>query len=256
MHVFPPPGISLSLTRSLLFFFFFFLFSSRLFTRFVSNSKWRKNGEKTTQKDALIVSSLDDSRAAKERMSDEDEADENDEYLSQFVVAKVLEITQIPNKDNLKVIRVDAGGGGEDDVLSIVTNAKNVSEIGLLIAIARVGATLKDGTVIKKQLVGGEMSSGMVLDAPLLNWKSGSHGLAAILPSDETKPIWWKAGDKVPKSRPRSDGLAGNDDDTNGKKEEPVVDTMFARKLSKEEKKAALEAKRAARAAKKAGGDE
>ena len=253
MHVFPPPGISLSLTRSLLLFFF--LFSSRLLARFVSNSKWRKNGEKTTQKDALIVSSVDDSCAAKERMSD-DEADENDEYLSQFVVAKVLEITQIPNKDNLKVIRVDAGGGGEDDVLSIVTNAKNVSEIGLLIAIARVGATLKDGTVIKKQLVGGEMSSGMVLDAPLLNWKSGSHGLAAILPSDETKPLWWKAGDKVPKSRPRSDGLAGNDDDTNGKKEEPVVDTMFARKLSKEEKKAALEAKRAARAAKKAGGDE
>ena len=64
-----------------------------------------------------------------------------------------------------------------------------------------------------------------------------------------------KAGDKVPKSRPRSDGLAGNVDDTHGKKEEPVVDTMFARKLSKEEKKAALEAKRAARAAKKAGGD-
>ena len=252
MNVLSPPGISLSLTRSLLFFFF--LFSSRLLTRFVSNSKWRKNGEKTTQKDALIVS-LDDSCAAKERMSD-DEEDENDKYLSQFVVAKVLEITQIPNKDNLKVIRVDAGGGGEDDVLSIVTNAKNVSEIGLLIAIARVGATLKDGTVIKKQLVGGEMSSGMVLDAPLLNWKSGSHGLAAILPSDETKPLWWKAGDKVPKSRPRSDGLARNDDDTNGKKEEPVVDTMFARKLSKEEKKAALEAKRAARAAKKAGGDE
>ncbi len=196
-------------------------------------------------------------------MSD-DEEDENEKYLSQFVVGKVLEITQVPNKDNLKVIRVDAGGGGkgseddENNVVSIVTNAKNVSEIGLLIAIARVGATLKDGTVIKKQLVGGEMSSGMVLDAPLLNWKSGSHGLAAILPSDETKPLWWKAGDKVPKSRPRSDGLAGNDDDTNGggKKEEPVVDTMFARKLSKEEKKAALEAKRAARAAKKAGGDE
>jgi len=196
-------------------------------------------------------------------MSD-DEEDENEKYLSQFVVGKVLEITQVPNKDNLKVIRVDAGGGGkgseddENNVVSIVTNAKNVSEIGLLIAIARVGATLKDGTVIKKQLVGGEMSSGMVLDAPLLNWKSGSHGLAAILPSDETKPLWWKAGDKVPKSRPRSDGLAGNDDDTNGggKKEEPVVDTMFARKLSKEEKKAALEAKRAARAAEKAGGDE
>ena len=202
-----------------------------------------KKSEKSTQKDtkdtessgvtlgtggdcvSILVTalvSLDDSGAAKERMSD-DEEDENEKYLSQFVVAKVIEITQIPNKDNLKVIRVDAGGGGEDDVLSIVTNAKNVSEIGLLIAIARVGATLKDGTVIKKQLVGGEMSSGMVLDAPLLNWKSGSHGLAAILPSDETKPLWWKAGDKVPKSRPRSDGLAGNDDDTNGKKEEPVV---------------------------------
>ena len=46
----PPPGISLSLTRSLLLFFF--LFSSRLLTGFVSNwRKWRKNGEKSTQKD-------------------------------------------------------------------------------------------------------------------------------------------------------------------------------------------------------------
>ena len=45
-------------------------------------------------------------------MSD-DEEDENEKYLSQFVVGKVLEITQIPNKDNLKVIRVDAGGGGK-----------------------------------------------------------------------------------------------------------------------------------------------
>lgn len=44
----PPPGISLSLTR-MFFFFFFFLFSS--FNVVLSNSKWRKNGEKTTQKD-------------------------------------------------------------------------------------------------------------------------------------------------------------------------------------------------------------
>lgn len=43
----PPPGISLSLTRPLLLFFF--LFSS--FNVVLSNSKWRKNGEKTTQKD-------------------------------------------------------------------------------------------------------------------------------------------------------------------------------------------------------------
>ena len=43
----PPPGISLSLTRPLLLLFF--LFSS--FNVVLSNSKWRKNGEKTTQKD-------------------------------------------------------------------------------------------------------------------------------------------------------------------------------------------------------------
>ena len=43
----PPPGISVSLTRPLLLFFF--LFSS--FNVVLSNSKWRKNGEKTTQKD-------------------------------------------------------------------------------------------------------------------------------------------------------------------------------------------------------------
>ena len=92
------------------------------------------------------------------------------------------------------------------NILRKSSNAKNVSEAGVLIAIAKVGSTLKDGTVIKKQLVGGEMSEGMVLDAPLLNWKSGSHGLAAILPSDERKPLFFKAGDKVPRSRPRSGG--------------------------------------------------
>lgn len=43
----PPPGISVSLTRPLLLFFF--LFSS--FNVVLSNSKWRNNGEKTTQKD-------------------------------------------------------------------------------------------------------------------------------------------------------------------------------------------------------------
>ncbi len=97
------------------------------------------------------------------------------------------------------------------------------------------------------------MSEGMVLDAPLLNWKSGSHGLAAILPSDERKPLFFKAGDKVPRSRPRSDGLVGDEKENESKKEE-VVETMFARKLTKEEKKAALEAKRAARAERKKGG--
>ena len=185
---------------------------------------------------------------------DSDSLDDDEKYLSQFVVAKVLSVEPIPNKDNLKRIAVDVGDGDDDDkVLRIVTNAKNVSEAGVLIAIAKVGSTLKDGTVIKKQLVGGEMSEGMVLDAPLLNWKSGSHGLAAILPSDERKPLFFKAGDKVPRSRPRSDGLVGDEKENESKKEE-VVETMFARKLTKEEKKAALEAKRAARAERKKGG--
>ena len=137
--------------------------------------------------------------------------------------------------------------------MRIVTNAKNVSEAGVQIAIAKEGSTLKDGTVNKKQLVGVEMSEGMVLDAPLLNWKSGSHGLAAILPSDERNTLFFKAGDKVPRSSPRSDGLVGVEKENESKKEE-VVETMFARKLTKEEKKAALEAKRAARAERKKGG--
>jgi len=47
-------------------------------------------------------------------MSDEEE-DENEKYLSQFTVAKVVSVEPIANKDNLKVIKVDVGDGEDDD---------------------------------------------------------------------------------------------------------------------------------------------
>ena len=69
---------------------------------------------------------------------DSNSLDDDEKYLSQFVVAKVLSVEPIPNKDNLKRIAVDVGDGDDDDaVVRIVTNAKNVSEAGVLIAIAK-----------------------------------------------------------------------------------------------------------------------
>ena len=149
----------------------------------------------------------------------------------------ILECEAVPNKDKLKRLTVDVGSGTP---LTIVTNASNV-DVGKKLVVARVGATLKDGTEVTKAVVGGVSSEGMVCDAPMCGWIGGGAGAAALLPDD------YVVGAAKPSTRPRLDGKAPT---------ESVVDDAAAREAAKlkekEEKKAALAAKRAARDAAKA----
>lgn len=169
--------------------------------------------------------------------------------LAGYLAGLVLECEGVKGKDKLKELKVDVG---QDEPLTIVTNAANV-EVGKRVVVATIGASLKDESKVKKAMVGGVTSEGMLCDGPMLGWQGGGAGAAALLPES------FKPGEAPPRSRPRLDG--GGDDDAPAapaaKSTGPGVDSLFEKKLTKEEKKAAQEKKKAERAAKKAakGGD-
>ena len=50
---------------------------------------------------------------------------------------------------------------------------------------------------VKKAPVGGQMSEGMVCDAPMLGWKGGAAGAAAVVPDS------FALGSKPPAEKPR-----------------------------------------------------
>lgn len=77
--------------------------------------------------------------------------------VKNVVVCKILEMNKHPNADKLSVTKVDAGKYG---VLQIITAAKNVF-VGAVVPVALDGATLYDGTEIKKGELRGLPSCGM-----------------------------------------------------------------------------------------------
>ena len=84
----------------------------------------------------------------------------------------------------------------------MVTNAANVAE-GSRVVVAGVGArVVLDGeeTTVAKRSVGGQTSTGMLCDAPMLGWVGGGAGAAALVPES------FAPGDKPPERRPRMDG--------------------------------------------------
>ena len=120
---------------------------------------------------------------------------------------------------------------------------------GKRVVVATIGSELKDGAKVKKAMVGGVTSEGMLCDGPMLGWTGGGAGAAALLPES------FKPGEAPPKSRPRLDGGGAGGDAPAApaaKSTGPGVDSLFEKKLIKEEKKALQEKKKAERAAKKA----
>lgn len=165
--------------------------------------------------------------------------------LAGYLAGLVLECEDVRGKDKLKELKVDVGG---DEPLTIVTNATNV-EVGKRVVVATIGSELKDGAKVKKAMVGGVTSEGMLCDGPMLGWTGGGAGAAALLPES------FKPGEAPPKSRPRLDGGGAGGDAPAApaaKSTGPGVDSLFEKKLTKEEKKALQEKKKAERAAKKA----
>ncbi len=98
--------------------------------------------------------------------------------LDGVVVARIIEATQHPNADRLRVCMVEAG---TDEPLQIVCGAPN-ARVGLMTALATIGTTLPGDFKIKKGKLRGEVSMGM-LCGPSEIGLEGGNGIIE-LPAD------------------------------------------------------------------------
>ncbi len=101
---------------------------------------------------------------------------------------KVLAAHPHPNADALRVYEL---GAPELSPIVVIANLENVYEVGDVVAVARVGATLADGTQIRKARLRGVDSFGMALgrvdDAPGTDL---SARFAAAAPPDVPVVSW------------------------------------------------------------------
>jgi len=147
-----------------------------------------------------------------------------------FVCCVVLECEAIPKSNNLKKVVLDAGSANEGP-LTVVTNAPNI-RVGTRTAVALVGSVVDDAgseLVIKKAIVGGVTSEGMICDSLMLGWVGGARGLCVQLPD------YIVLGDPAPTTKPRMGGEPA-----------PAEAEPVAAGPSKEDKKAAAAAKKVA----------
>ena len=80
------------------------------------------------------------------------------EEISGVVVGKVLSVQKHPNADSLVICQVEVG---KEQPVQIVTGAPNIVS-GALVPVALDGATLPHGVTIKKSMLRGELSDGML----------------------------------------------------------------------------------------------
>jgi phenylalanyl-tRNA synthetase beta chain len=95
-----------------------------------------------------------------------------------FVVGKVLTCGKHPDADRLNVTTVDVGDGEEPQ--QIVCGAPNVAA-GQTVAVARPGATMPDGTKLKKAKLRGVESLGMILSEDEVGLASDRAGGIMVL---------------------------------------------------------------------------
>ena len=99
--------------------------------------------------------------------------------LEGFVIAKIIEITQHPNADRLKICKVKI----EDKEFSVVCGASNVKE-GLKTVFAPIGTTIpSSGLVLKKKEIRGYTGEAMLCSEEELGFASHSSGIIE-LPDD------------------------------------------------------------------------
>ena len=100
--------------------------------------------------------------------------------ISNVVSAKILEINDVPNSKKLHLLKVDAG----NEVLQIVCGAPNV-RVGLVTALAKVGAKLGNITISKANLAGID-SYGMCCGGDEIGISDDHSGIVEL---DENTPI-------------------------------------------------------------------
>ena len=117
------------------------------------------------------------------------------EALENVVVGRILSVRMHENSDHLHVLTVDVG---EEEPLQIVCGAPNVKE-GILVPVAKVGAKLPGGSVIKKGKLRGVESYGMCCSGPEIGVPEylypsvGDEGLLVFneeyAPGSDVRPI-------------------------------------------------------------------
>src|SRR3954467_8412687 len=102
--------------------------------------------------------------------------------LEHFVVGRVLEASRHPDADRLSVCRVEVGNG---DVAQIVCGAPNVAP-GQIVAVARPGAVMPDGTELGRAKLRGVESDGMILAEDELGIGTDHAGILVL--DDDLRP--------------------------------------------------------------------
>lgn len=100
------------------------------------------------------------------------------ERLAPFVVGHVLECNRVPDSDHLTFCKVDAG----DQVWEVICGAPN-HKAGDKVCFIRPGASLPDGTKIKKTKIRGIVSHGMICSDKEMGISEEAEGVR-ILPAE------------------------------------------------------------------------
>ncbi len=120
---------------------------------------------------------------------------------TKLIIGKVLECTDHPDSDHLHCCRVDIG----NEVLNIVCGAPNVRE-GIKVIVAQNGAELPGDVIIKKGVIRGQESNGMIcalyeigIDKKFLSEedKNGIHVLPEDAPIGKDPIEYMKLNDEV-----------------------------------------------------------
>ncbi len=96
--------------------------------------------------------------------------------LEGVVAARIVSAEKHPNADKLSITRVDAGGG---ETLQVVCGAKNW-QVGDVVPLARVGASLPGGMRIEKAKLRGVESFGMLCSEKELGLAQDAAGLLIL----------------------------------------------------------------------------
>ncbi len=99
------------------------------------------------------------------------------------VVGKILSIEKHPNADRLRCAVVDVGRQ-----LHIVCGAPNI-EVGQLVPVALIGASLPSGMVIQAASIRGVQSEGMICAADELGLGTDHTGIMVLAAGKVGEPI-------------------------------------------------------------------
>lgn len=98
------------------------------------------------------------------------------DFLPKFVIGHVLEKKQHPNADRLSVCSVDIG----EETLQIVCGASNI-DVDQKVVVAKVGAVMPSGMVIRDAELRGVASSGMICSATELALPDAEENVGILI---------------------------------------------------------------------------